>query len=115
MIVFKSKRFPPPGFVAINLFGIIVSRREYGEMSKYQLNHERIHSFQMLELLGLFFYILYFIEWVLRLIQYRSRIIAYYNISFEREAYSNDRNLDYLTTRKRFAFVRYLIKRDDKK
>lgn len=115
MIIFRSKRFPPHGFVAINLFGILICRSEYGKISKYELNHERIHTRQIVELLGIFFYLFYFIEWLIRLIQYRSRIVAYYNISFEREAYCNDRNLDYLATRKRFAFIHYMIKSHDEK
>ena len=34
--------------------------------------------------------------------------MAYLNISFEKEAYQNDYNLEYLKYRKRFAFIKYL-------
>lgn len=110
MKVFYSKHFPPKGFLAINLFGIIIGRKEYGGLSKRELNHEKIHTYQMVEMLGVFFYLFYFFEWLVRWVQYRNRLTAYYNISFEREAYINDKNLDYLKKRKCFAFTNYLKK-----
>ena len=33
---------------------------------------------------------------------------AYRNISFEREAYSNEKDLSYLDNRKWFAWIRYI-------
>lgn len=107
MKIFYSKRFPPKGFTAINLFGIIIGRKEYGFLTKEQINHEKIHTHQIIELLWIFFYLLYFFEWLIRLIQFRDRIEAYYNISFEREAYSNDNNLEYLQNRSWYSFVHY--------
>lgn len=107
MKIFYSKYFPPKGFAAINLFGIIIGRKEYGYLNDYELNHEEIHTKQMIELLGVVFYVLYFAEWLFRLLQYRNRLVAYYNISFEREAYKNGNNLDYLRERKLFSFRHY--------
>jgi len=63
------------------------------------INHERIHLRQQLELLIIPFYIWYLIA------LYRK---GYENISFEKEAYSNDHNLKYLKTRKLFSFKKYL-------
>lgn len=111
MKIYYSKHFPPKGFAAINLFGVIIGRKEYGNLSRYELNHEKIHSRQIVEMLWIFFYLLYFAEWLIRLVQYRDRITAYYNISFEREAYSNDKNLDYLKNRNWYSFINY-IRRD---
>lgn len=105
MKIYYSKHFPPKGFAAINLFGVIIGRKEYGNLSRYELNHEKIHSRQIVEMLWIFFYLLYFAEWLIRLVQYRDRITAYYNISFEREAYSNDKNLDYLKNRNWYSFI----------
>jgi hypothetical protein len=34
--------------------------------------------------------------------------LAYRNLSFEREAYVNESNLEYLETRKYFSFLNYL-------
>jgi len=110
MKVFYSKHFPPKGFLAINLFGIIIGRSEYGKLSELELNHEKIHSKQIIEMLWIFFYLFYFIEWIVRLIQFRNPLQAYYNISFEREAYSNDKNLDYLKKRKWYSSFNYIYK-----
>jgi hypothetical protein len=35
---------------------------------------------------------------------------AYQNISFEREAYANERDMEYLSKRKRFGFMQYLTR-----
>jgi hypothetical protein len=113
MKVFYTKRFPPKGFAAINLFGVVIGRSEHGNLSIYELNHERIHSRQIIELLWVFFYLFYVTEWLVRLIRYRNSRLAYYNISFEREAYSNDRNLDYLKERKLFSSFKYLFRRHE--
>ena len=77
-------------------------------ISDVDMNHEKIHAAQMKELLYIPFYIWYVIEWLIRLIQFRNSSMAYRNISFEREAYANDKNLTYLQTRERFAFIKYI-------
>lgn len=92
-------------FFAINLFGIIFAK---GYCNAFVLNHEKIHTAQMKELLFIPFYIWYVLEWIVRIIQYRDRMKAYRNISFEREAYSNDRDLSYLKSRKMYSFLSYL-------
>lgn len=113
MKIVYSKHFPPKNFAAINLLGIIIVRKDYGALGEEEINHEIIHTRQMIEMLIVPFYLLYIIEWLIRLIQYRDRLIAYENISFEREAYANMYNLSYLTERTLFTFVRYYKKRND--
>lgn len=53
-----------------------------------------------------FFYIWYVVEWFVKLFFHGSS--AYRNISFEREAYSNQEDDSYLKNRKMFAFFKYL-------
>ena len=91
-------------FYAINLFGLLFAK---GKCNKYLINHERIHTAQMKELLYIFFYMAYVIEWLFRMLQYRDSFKAYSNISFEREAYANGDNLNYLKSRKHYSFVKY--------
>ena len=62
------------------------------------INHEKIHLRQQLELLILPFYIWYLIEYYTK---------GYYNDSFEKEAYANEKDLNYLKTRKIFNFRKY--------
>lgn len=94
-------------FYAINICGLIFSR---GKLSSTQLNHERIHTRQQLEMLFVFFYLWYGVEWLVRLIIHRNFMRAYSNISFEREAYAHERNLDYLHSRPFFAWRKHLKK-----
>ena len=108
MLVIKNKILPiGKNFYAINLFGIIFAK---GECNVHVLNHERIHGKQMLELLIIPFYLIYVLEWLYRLLQFKNAYAAYANISFEREAYSNQCNINYLKKRKRFSFINYMLK-----
>lgn len=96
-----------PKTYCLNLFGTIWTRNK-GWIDKYVINHERIHTAQQKELLFIPFYILYIIEWLIRLIQYRKLHKAYLNISFEREAYAHGHDLSYLKRRPLYAFIKYI-------
>lgn len=65
---------------------------------------------QATELLIVFFYISYLLEFLFRYVQYRNFHQAYLNISYEREAYANEANFDYLSQRKFWAFKDYIKK-----
>lgn len=93
------------GMLAINLFGIIFAKRP---LDRIEANHEYIHTLQQRELLYLGFYLLYVVEWLFRLFQHRNFLRAYFAISFEREAYAQQRRLDYRKTRKFWAWRHYL-------
>jgi len=109
MKIIRNKILPiGKHYVAINLFGILFIKGDYPE-SKRLLNHERIHTYQMKEMLYVFFYIWYIVEYLIRLAICWNPTKAYRNISFEREAYSNQCKYLYLKgTRKRFGWFPYL-------
>lgn len=111
MKIIYSDRILPKGFDIVNLFGVLIVRKNFGEISESLINHEQIHTKQMIELLFIPFYIIYVVEWLIRLIQYKDKLEAYYNISFEREAYRNMEDMTYLKNRKFFAFTAYFRKR----
>ncbi len=102
MKVVRNHIFPFRGYVAINFFGVIFVRRRASVTSSL-LRHEAIHTAQMRELLYLPFYLIYFAEWVARSIKTRNARRAYYEISFEREAYSHMHQTKYLKSRRHFA------------
>lgn len=104
MIVVKNKILPiGKRFSAINIFGIVFVKSTV-RVTPRLLNHERIHSHQMIELCYLGFYLIYIIEWFIRLIHTKGKnYAAYRSISFEREAYYNDSNFNYLTNRRHFS------------
>lgn len=101
MKVIYNRLLPPKGFKAINLFGVVLVRKEC-RMTDTDLNHEAIHTAQMRELLYVPFYLLYVLEWLWLLPRYPKRHEAYRNISFEREAYAHQAEPDYLKTRPKF-------------
>ncbi len=78
------------------------------------LNHERIHLRQQLETLILPFYLLYLLEFLYRMIQYRDFVVAYRNISFEREAYYFEAHVDYLEHRKPYAWMQFVSRSEPK-
>lgn len=98
-------RWIPVGrrFACMNLFGLLFVK-PWANPSATLINHERIHSVQMRELLWIPFYILYVLEWLWWLIRWRGDTYrAYHSISFEREAYAYGDDLDYIPRRRRFA------------
>lgn len=106
MRIIQNKYIPfGKRYLAVNLFGIVFAK---GVLNPVTRNHEYIHTLQQREMLFLFFYIWYVLEWVIRLIRHRSFAKAYYAISFEREAYAHQKNLFYRHERKRFAWFKFL-------
>ena len=107
MKIIRTSILPFHGFTAINLMGVLfVHHGVY--LSNETINHERIHTAQQREMLFVFFFIAYFVEWLVRL---PMRGNAYRNISFEREAYANQHNLKYLQSRRHYAWRRYMRRR----
>lgn len=100
---------PIKGFRAINLFGIIFARKEFGNLDEEIILHEKIHSRQMIEMLIVGFYSWYIIEWIIKWVIYKDSKVAYNNISFEREAYRNHHNANYLNNRRWYNFINYII------
>ena len=107
MKIIRTHYIPFKGFSALNCLGVLfVHHGVY--LSSELMNHERIHTAQMREMLFVPFYIVYLVEWLVRLMM---RGNAYRNISFEREAYDNQRDPDYLRHRRHYAWLRYMRRR----
>lgn len=106
MKVIKNNTIPFGNFAAINLFGFLFVRNGI-KITDRLLNHEEIHSYQMKEMWYIPFYIWYIIEWSYNLFKYRNITKAYYNIKFEKEAYANEKNYNYLNERRKFAWQSY--------
>lgn len=109
MKIIYNNIIPFPGFSAINLFGVLFARKG-ARINDVTINHESIHTAQMKELLFIGFYLWYFLEWFIRLAMYVDAYKAYRNISFEREAYMNELDLNYLQSRNKYSFLKYMRK-----
>ena len=124
MKIIRNNIIPFPGYKAINLFGVLFVKNN-AKIDEVTINHEAIHSRQFVELMilfavatvfirwwmpllsPLFFYVWYVIEWLIRLVQFRNSYMAYRNTSFEREAYTHQGDMNYLSRRKWFSFLKY--------
>lgn len=71
------------------------------------INHERIHIKQQLELGIIPFYILYGLSFVVNYFKFGDTFLAYRNIPFEREAFRNQYNINYLQQRKLWSWINY--------
>lgn len=108
MFYIVAKYLFPKSYRGFALFPFVFIKYKSDKKNVVFINHEKIHLRQQLELLILPFLIWYVLEFIFRLIQYRNWDLAYRNISFEREAYCNEKKLNYLTNRSYFRFVHYL-------
>ncbi|MBW8360574.1 MAG: hypothetical protein K0M56_00140 [Kaistella sp.] len=91
----------------ITLFPFIILRKEEDRQNSVLINHEKIHLRQQLELLVVFFYLWYVIEYYYWYFRLGNRYLAYKSISFEREAYAKEEDPDYLASRKIWSFWKY--------
>ena len=66
-MVIYNNILPVKGFKCINLFGVLFVRKGL-KMTDVDFNHEAIHTKQMKEMLYVFFYLWYVIEWIVRLL-----------------------------------------------
>ena len=93
---------------AIALFPVILLRRPEDRYNKTLINHEKIHLRQQLELLIIFFYLWYVIEYYFWYFRLKDSFLAYKYISFEREAFAMEDDPDYLKRRKLWSFWKYV-------
>lgn len=104
MKIITNRFIPPENYTVINLFGVLFARK--GKIIDQQvIRHETIHTKQMKEMLYIPFYLWYVLEWCIKCLYKKN---AYRNISFEREAYDNQDDLNYLKNRKHYSWVKYL-------
>ena len=133
MIKIYNNIIPFSGYKMMTLWPLLFIRKksyEKGLIRPVDMTHEEIHCCQQREMLltgcavaavlacvgcgwwslfalPLFLY-WYGIEWLIRVIIYGSKDLAYRNISFERESYFNQHDDSYIAARPLFAFLEYL-------
>jgi hypothetical protein len=108
MIVIVFKYLTPRGFRGVTFYPFVFILNKEDKQNEVFMNHEHIHLRQQMELLILPFYAWYFFEFMIRLMQFRDREKAYRTISFEREAYENEKDLAYLKSRSFWSFLKYI-------
>ena len=108
MFLIVAKYLIPKGYRGMAVFPFVVVKYGFDKANGTFVNHEKIHLRQQLEMLILPFFIWYFLEYFIRLMQYKNKDLAYRNISFEREAYTNEADRNYLKNRSFFQFLKYI-------
>ncbi|MGC1516907.1 MAG: hypothetical protein WA810_15140 [Maribacter sp.] len=109
-MILVFKHFFYKNYVGLSLWPFIFLKNGNLRKDATLINHEKIHLRQQQELLILPFYVLYIGEWAIRTLWYMDSYRAYQNISFEREAYTQEAQMDYLSNRKAFSFIKYLCR-----
>lgn len=94
-------------FQGMAVFPFIFVKNKVIKKDKVLINHEKIHLMQQIELLWIFFFLIYFGEYLINLLKYKNVDKAYREISFEKEAYTNEKNLCYLKERRCWKFLTY--------
>lgn len=106
-MIIISNYLIPRNYSGLTIYPFIILKNKLLKNNAVLINHEKIHIKQQKELLWIFFFIWYFSEYIVKLIQYKNHNKAYRNISFEKEAYKNEVNLNYLIDRKKYNFLNY--------
>ena len=108
MILIVNRHFLSGRFKGISLWPFVILENAHLKNDAAFINHEKIHLRQQIEMGVIFFYIWYAIEFFVRYMDCRDGMMAYRNISFEREAYRREANLKYLKKRPFWAFLKFL-------
>lgn len=108
-----NKIIPFGDYSTINIFSILFTKDK--TLDIYNINHESIHTEQMKEMGFIFYYLWYCIEYVLIRLFHKKQGDAYHDVSFEEEAYNNAKDMNYLKYRKRYAWIKYIKVKSNKK
>lgn len=104
------QHFPLQGYVALTCFPWLFIRQSAKQrFTPTAYRHELTHAHQQVELLWLLFFIIYGLEYIVKLLITFSHNKAYHSISFEQEAYATQGKVDYNTNRKHYAWIKYVF------
>ena len=92
---------------AMAIYPFLILKTKDLKHDKILMNHERIHFQQQFELAFIFFYLIYGLHYLYNYYKYKNHDLAYFNIVFEKEAYHNEKNLNYLKKRPLFNSFKY--------
>lgn len=116
----------------ITIGPFVFSKRSKDDIEQNVRNHETCHSIQWIELAciagilililqllagisawwylsaGVMFYVWYGIEYIVRLVIIRNFKQAYKAVSFEQEAYSSEKDCNYIENRALFSWLKFI-------
>jgi len=114
MKIYHTKNFPGPAYWGICLWPLGIFLRKETKALYYKLyndlvRHEKTHWEQQKEMGGILFYFWYSIEYIIKLMLLWNHYKAYDAVSFEREANCFEHVPEYLSNRKRYAWLRFIF------
>lgn len=109
-MIIKNSKVPKWASIVIDVYAIALWPFVFikDEGNEVTINHEKIHLRQQVELLVVGFYILYGFYWLKSFVKNRDKDQAYYDIPFEKEAYTMQKDMTYLDNRSRYAWLNFL-------
>ncbi|WP_445956027.1 hypothetical protein [Yeosuana sp.] len=111
-MILCSRYLVPNGYLGLTIYPFVFLKDKKFKDNIVLLNHEHIHLKQQLEFLIIPFFIWYIIEFMIRLLHFKNWNLAYKNISFEREAFYNEADSNYLNERGFWYFLKYIRSHD---
>ena len=99
------------GFKALTIYPFVFVRKDCAlRFSAMDERHETTHAIQQLETLWVLFFLIYCLEWLLKLpfCKFNTKK-AYYSISFEQEAYNNQTDREYNSMRGFWNWTGYVF------
>lgn len=106
-----SKHFPFKGYIALIIFPWVFIRKDLENKYSDKVDrHESTHALQQIECLWIFFFLIYGIEYLIKLLYTFSHKVAYYSISFEQEAYIHENDAYYNDCRNMYGWMKYIFK-----
>ncbi len=91
----------------MTVFPFIFAKNKVCKEDMVLINHERIHIRQQIELLIIPFYLWYGLEFLIHFVRLKDKRKAYRAISFEKEAYGKESDLNYLKKRRFWNFLAF--------
>jgi len=98
------------GFSGVTFFIWQIYRNKTAYLNNTLVRHENIHVVQQIELLFIFQWVIYLINYVVLRFKGLNHYDAYRNVCFEREAYENQDDPQYLLNRRTWSWTKYLKK-----
>ena len=107
MKIVYNNIIPAKSYKAVNLFGVVFVRKGTAP-SEVDVRHEQIHTEQIRETLYVGFYVLYLMMFIWQFVKAWNWSKAYRAVPFEREAYDNEQDENYLENRIHYGWKKYL-------
>ncbi len=105
------RHIPAKGYQAVTILCWMVIRSEWrNRLPQWIENHESVHYAQEKELGFILFYLIYALEYLIKLAITRNHLRAYYSVSFEQEAYMHQYDRSYLNNRIHYVWTNNIFK-----